>query len=42
MIWIALVGGMIIGLMLGVIGMCFMVNLGIKRTREEIGENGGR
>lgn len=42
MIWLALVGGMIIGLMMGVVGMCLMVNLGMKHTREEIGENESR
>lgn len=42
MIWVALIGGIVIGLMIGVIGMCFMVNLGIKHTREEIGENESR
>lgn len=36
MIWIAMVGGMIIGLMMGVVGMCLMVNLGMKRTRKEM------
>lgn len=42
MIWLALVGGMIIGLMMGVVGMCLVVNLGMKHTREEIGENESR
>ncbi len=42
MAWVALVGGIIIGFMLGIVGMCFMVNRGLKRTREELGENDGR
>lgn len=42
MVWIALIGGVAIGFMMGVVAMCFMVNLGIKHTREENGENESR
>lgn len=42
MAWVALIGGIVIGLMLGIVGMCFMVNKGLEYTREELGENDGR
>ncbi len=46
MVWVALIGGIGIGHMLGAISMCFMVNQRIKhitkRIREESGESEDR